>query len=159
MEVVQGVLQKGGTDMAAPQFSTFPPRNNKSRSARKFTLQDANRSLPLVARIVRDIVNTHERATQLQGKLEAAPAAKDAAAVRNQLEESLGRLQDYVNELTTIGVALKDYETGLIDFPSRHQGREIYLCWKLGEEKIEAWHELHTGFAGRQPVSTLEQIA
>jgi hypothetical protein len=142
--------------MAAPQFSTFPPRNNRGRARRLFTLEEANRSLPLVARIVRDIVNTHASASQLQEKIDEAPTGKDATAARKQLEETLGRLQDYVDELTAVGVALKDYDTGLIDFPAQHQGRDLYLCWKLGEESIGYWHELHTGFAGRQPVATLE---
>ena len=143
--------------MAAPQFSTFPPRNNRSRVKRLFTLNEANRSLPLVARIVRDIVNTYSRASQLQAKLDESPTGKDAATARAQLEETLGRLQDYVDELVAIGVALKDYDTGLIDFPCRHQGHDVLLCWKLGEERIGYWHELHTGYAGRQPIATLEE--
>jgi hypothetical protein len=143
--------------MAAPQFSTFPPRNNRSRPRRLFTLNEANRSLPLVARIVRDIVNTHSRASQLQAKLDESPTSKDAATALAQLEETLGRLQNYVDELVAIGVALKDYDTGLIDFPAQHQGHDVLLCWKLGEERIDYWHELHTGYAGRQPIATLEE--
>ena len=52
---------------------------------------------------------------------------------------------------------LKDYQTGLIDFIGRHEGRDVYLCWKLGEEQITHWHELNAGFAGRQPVETLKE--
>jgi len=62
-----------------------------------------------------------------------------------------------VDELGSIGVELKDYESGLIDFPGRHQGRDIYLCWKLGEDKVTHWHELHSGYAGRQSTNTLEE--
>ena len=46
---------------------------------------------------------------------------------------------------------------GLVDFIGRHQGRDVYLCWKLGEAAIAYWHELQTGFAGRQPVSSLQE--
>jgi hypothetical protein len=148
--------QKGGTDMAAPRFSTFRPVHWE-RPRRRFTLQEANRSLPLVTRIVRDVVNTHRRAMQLQAKLEAISPSKDIRALQEQLETMLERLQDYIHELDEIGVELKDYETGLIDFPGRHQGRDVYLCWKMGEEQVEYWHELHTGFAGRQPASTLQE--
>jgi len=140
--------------MAAP-FSTF--RNNRSRTRRSFTLQEANRSLPLVARIVRDIVNTHERATQLQARLDESPIIKEAAAIKIQLDETVTRLQNYVDELTRIGVALKDYGSGLIDFPGRHKGRDVYLCWMLGEKSVSYWHELHTGYGGRQPISTLQE--
>ena len=139
--------------MAAPQFSTSGTKPSKSR--RRFTLQQANKALPLVTRIVRDIVNTHERATQLQAKLEESTGRE--SALQSQLDSALEQLQDYVDELGSIGVELKDYESGLIDFPGRHQGRDIYLCWKLGEEKITHWHELHSGYAGRQSTSTLEE--
>lgn len=141
--------------MAAPQFSTSKPQNIP-RARRRFTLDEANRSLPLVSRIVRDIVSTHEKATQLQGSLEEC-APKDLASVQDQLDISLENLQEYVDELTSIGVELKDYETGLIDFTARHQSRDVYLCWRLGEEKIEHWHELNTGVAGRQPIALLDE--
>ena len=139
--------------MAAPQFSTSGTKPSKTR--RRFTLEQANKALPLVTRIVRDIVNTHERATQLQAKLEESTGRE--SALQAQLDSALEQLQDYVDELGSIGVELKDYESGLIDFPGRHQGRDIYLCWKLGEEKITHWHELHSGYAGRQSTSTLEE--
>jgi hypothetical protein len=147
-------FQKGGMDMAAPQFSTFQTRN-RPQPRRRFTLAEANRSLTLVQRIVRDIVNTHERATQLQGRLEESTSARDLAGMQSQLDAAIGQLQGYVDELDSVGAELKDYEAGLIDFPGRHQGHDVSLCWKLGEEKIGHWHELQTGYAGRQPISTL----
>ena len=122
----------------------------------RFSLEQANRSLPLVSRIVRDIVNTHERATQLQAKVEQS-SAKAAKVVQAQLDRALEDLQDYVDELKTVGVELKDYDTGLIDFPGKHQGKDVYLCWRRGEEKVEHWHEVEAGFAGRKPVSSLQE--
>ena len=71
------------------------------------------------------------------------------------LEAAVDRLQDYVQELGALGCELKDYEMGLIDFPGRHEGHAVCLCWKLGEEKIGFWHEIEAGLAGRQPVSKL----
>ncbi len=141
--------------MAAAHSSASQPRNSLRKKA-WFTVAEANRSLPLVRRIVRDIVNTHQRATQLQAKLEEM-GEKHAAAAQTQLEAALNDLQEYVDELSGIGAELKDYQTGLIDFPGRHQHRDIYLCWRLGEEKVEHWHELHTGFSGRQPISSLDE--
>ena len=150
------LLSKGGTDMAAPKFSTTPPKG-EAKPKRRFTLAEANRSLPLVTRIVRDIVNSHERATALQGRVEEAATSRETLSLQQQLDATLERLQDYVDELTTIGIELKDYETGLIDFPGRHQGRDVFLCWKLGEEKVGHWHELHAGYAGRQPATKLQE--
>jgi len=143
--------------MAGPQF--FTPQRKRpapSQPVRKFTLEQANKTLPLVKRIVADIVKMHERATQNQLRVEKAKGADQQAAQR-ELDASVDRLQNLVDELSEVGCELKDYETGLIDFVGRHEGHDVYLCWKLGEEKITHWHELDAGFAGRKPVSQLHE--
>ncbi len=61
-----------------------------------------------------------------------------------------------LENLEKTGCLLKDLEIGLADFYSRFQGREIFLCWNLGEDKINAWHEVDTGFVGRKPIIDLE---
>ena len=81
----------------------------------------------------------------------------DRHALGAELDAVVNKLQGFVEELAEVGVELKDYQSGLLDFVSTHQGREVYLCWKLGEERIGHWHELDTGFPGRQPVSILQQ--
>jgi hypothetical protein len=142
--------------MAAPQFFT-PQRASSSGPSRRFTLEQANKSLPLVKRIVADIVAQHSRAAASREMLEHLTAAKDVAGAQAELEASITRLQDLIDELSDVGVELKDYEKGLVDFVGRHDGRDVYLCWKLGEEQITHWHELETGFSGRKPVSTLRE--
>ena len=144
--------------MAGPQFFTPQRRPAPSQPVRKFTLEQAIKALPLVKRIVADIVATHQRATTYQLRLEKAKAAEQQAAQR-ELDASVDRLQDLVDELSDVGCELKDYQTGLIDFVGRHDGRDVYLCWKLGEETITHWHELDGGFAGRKPVSQLRERA
>ncbi len=128
-----------------------------SRRRRHFTLEEANRSLPLVRRVVSDIVRTHEQATQLHAQLENRGKPQQRAEIEEQLEKTVDRLNDLVDELKTVGCDLKDYRIGLVDFIGKHQGREICLCWKLGEERIDHWHELHAGFQGRQPVELLRE--
>lgn len=142
--------------MATPRFSS-PPRKGASRPRKTFTLAEANSTLPLVKRIVRDIVNAHQRITQAQERIEQSTNPRDAAVMQTELQAELDHLRDYVDELTAVGGQLKDAEVGLIDFVGRHQGREVYLCWKLGEERIEYWHELHAGFAGRRPTALLDE--
>lgn len=69
------------------------------------------------------------------------------------LERTAGDLNKLVEQVNEMGCELKDIDQGLIDFRSELDGREVYLCWKLPEQRIDWWHELDTGFAGRQPLS------
>ncbi len=69
---------------------------------------------------------------------------------------SLERLGEAQGELAAEGVQLKDVDQALIDFPARHQGRTVLLCWREGEDGIGWFHEVDAGFAGRQPISELE---
>lgn len=145
--------------MAGPQFSTSGPAH-ATRPKRRFTLELANRSLPLVKRIVADIVHTHADAAKARQDLERQPLAVKGRQVQEaqaRLEASLTRLEDYLDELSEVGCELKDFQMGLIDFVGRHQGRDVCLCWKLGEEKVTHWHELDAGYAGRQLVSKLDE--
>ena len=141
--------------MAGPQ-SLSPQPVFSSRPRRRFSLDQANRSLPLVQRVVSDIVLTREEATRLQSKLETA-AEKEHKRVQAELDNAIDKLHAYLDELTEIGCELKDFQAGLVDFIGRHQGRDICLCWKLGEERVAHFHELNTGFAGRLPVSMLDE--
>ena len=141
--------------MPGPQFLT-PQPVSASLPSRRFTVDQANKALPLVKRVVADIVRAHEEVCNYQAKLETA-AAREQKGIQATLQQSLEHLQDYVDELTDIGCELKDYRVGLIDFIGRHKGHDVYLCWKLGEELVSHWHEIQTGFAGRQPVSTIDE--
>jgi hypothetical protein len=141
--------------MAGPQFLTPQPVFS-SRPRRRFTLEQANRALPLVRRVVNDIVERREQATRLQSALESADA-KEQQRIQKDLDVAIDKLHTYLDELTEIGCELKDFQAGLVDFIGRHQGRDIYLCWKLGEERIAYFHEINAGVAGRMPVSGLDE--
>ena len=153
--------------MAGPQF--FAPGSVRpSTPKRRFSLAEANRSLPLVKRVVGDIVKTHAQAIQLQHEIErqavankrgSKPQQPTAAGIQEQLDGCMNKLEDFVDELSEIGCELKDYQQGLIDFVGRHEARDVYLCWKLGEETIAYWHEMNAGYTGRQPVATLKETA
>lgn len=68
---------------------------------------------------------------------------------------ALTELAELTNELDSLGIQLKDFALGLIDFPCMYEGRVVFLCWKLGEgNKIEWWHDVEAGFAGRQPLKS-----
>jgi hypothetical protein len=74
------------------------------------------------------------------------------AAQRRRAEELVEQLNERLARLNAWGVERMGHDEGLIDFPSEREGRVVYLCWKLGEDRIAFWHDLDTGFAGRQPL-------
>src|SRR5260370_36452525 len=74
------------------------------------------------------------------------------AKLQLELTQHIQTLRALAAELERFGCELKDPDTGLIDFLSLRDGRVVYLCWRLGEERVNYWHELQTGFAGRQPL-------
>src|SRR4051812_29863751 len=113
--------------MAAPQFFV-PPRVTPSRPKRRFTVQQADSSLPLVSRIVQDIVQVHKNYTALQAQIEHAPKAKNRAELEKGLEKSLDRLNGLADELANVGAELKGPQVGLMDFIGKPQGRDGYLC-------------------------------
>jgi hypothetical protein len=127
---------------------------------RYFTVVEANNTLPLVRAIVQDITQLdselHERQERLrrvgQGDRFRLSEAheEELQLVREELERGQEKMEEYVRELTQLGVEIKDLSTGLVDFPSLMNGRAVYLCWRLGEPEIAYWHELEAGFAGRQ---------
>lgn len=140
---------------AMPSGNTFltaarPPRKGK----KYFSLDEANRALPYVSRIVREITQVYEITMQTHRRLEQAKPGNDSD-LQQQYETSIDRLNELMDELRHVGVELKDFEKGLLDFPAVHQGREIYLCWHQGEPFIQAWHEVDAGFSGRQDVTLL----
>jgi hypothetical protein len=64
-------------------------------------------------------------------------------------------LREEVDAIGELGCSIKDIETGLVDWPALHDGREVLLCWRYGEAEVSHWHEVHDGFAGRQPIEAL----
>jgi hypothetical protein len=121
-----------------------------------YTVEQANASLPLLKMIVRDITvlaqtltEQHRRLNRLQEAPDPAPEA-ELDAVLADFESAQEQMHAYEQELKELQVEIKDYQTGLIDFPARMDGRDVYLCWRLGEPEVAHWHELNAGFAGRQ---------
>lgn len=127
-----------------------------------FTIDQANRTLPLVRRIVADIVETYERWQEEVRAFELASAATqgempnpEAAGREREAQRLAKEITGFVGELEQLGVEFKGYDIGLVDFPSRIGDRPVYLCWRLGEPAVQYWHETNDGFAGRQPIEAL----
>ncbi len=78
---------------------------------------------------------------------------EEANALLPSVREILHNFTEEMSELDTLGVQLKDFERGLVDFPSLREGRVVLLCWQLGEgDELEWWHDVDTGFSGRTPL-------
>ncbi len=120
-----------------------------------FTVDEANLTLPLVRRIVTDIVAAHnERVEKIKDYGDLDHDLSNMNRRRRELDVELRELTDringYIEELEDVGAIFKGFEPGLVDFPSMLDDQDIFLCWKLGEGRIEYWHEVEAGFAGRQ---------
>lgn len=122
-----------------------------------FTVEQANKALPYVSRIAQDIRDTYRKALDFQQRIEFPTPGEDIDSLQDEYQKHIEMLTAYVEELQKVGVDLKDYSLGLIDFPGLHEGREVCLCWRFGEENIVAWHEVDAGFAGRQDISSLNE--
>jgi hypothetical protein len=125
-----------------------------------FTVDLANRTLPLVRRIVEDVVNEQRRWQETIAELdvlavEARSELPDPRilALERRTQQIAREIDAFQAELETLGIQLKDRRIGLIDFPSELDGRRVLLCWQLGEPSVQFWHDEDAGFAGRQPLS------
>jgi hypothetical protein len=126
-----------------------------------FTVEKANRALPLVRRIVADITAEHPRWRDLVARYELVAGAARAdvgetnemIVLRHEVDRVAALIAGYVAELEQIGVTLKGFDDGLVDFYGNYEGRVVCLCWREGEDAVTHWHELEAGFAGRQPIT------
>ena len=122
-----------------------------------FTVQEANELLPSVRGILKRIQKSRRRLNGFAD--EAKVAAEGAELGGGGMEEGplyasiLTAMTLEMSELEELGVQLKDFDRGLIDFPSLREGRVVLLCWQLGEgDELEWWHDIDAGFAGRTPL-------
>jgi hypothetical protein len=122
-----------------------------------FTIQEANALLPNVRTIAGKIQRAHRTISKFRD--EARKAAEAAEQGGGGMTDGvayalvLTELTMEIAELEALGVQPKDFERGLVDFPSLREGRVVLLCWQLGEgDELEWWHDVDAGFAGRTPL-------
>ncbi len=127
-----------------------------------FTLDEANNILPQIKLLVEEIVEKRTKLYEEMDKFENMDEnGTDDILETMYLKSSIKQLNKEITELIEIiesfGAMVKGLDPFLVDFPSEHKGNPILLCWKEGEEKIEFWHDLNSGFMGRKPISELKQ--
>jgi hypothetical protein len=133
---------------------------------RIFTVEEANRTLPLVSRIVEDLVREHglweDKVREFElATVGSSPDHPDAIAELLQMEalRLAKEIEGYIAELNELGVICKSMDTGLVDFRGQIDGRDVFYCWKLGEPSIMYWHEIDAGFVGRQLLHPLALVS
>ncbi len=128
-----------------------------------FSLDEAQSLLPLLDSLLTRAMEAKETAEQLQMEMQqlkqriflAGGMTVDLRAValnREGTETNLKKANEALTEIDSIGVQVKDLETGLLDFPCRVEDELVLLCWKRGEERIDYWHTTEAGFRGRRPL-------
>jgi hypothetical protein len=128
-----------------------------------FSLEEAENLLPSLQKLLDAAITSKKAVDSADEQLNEArsrilvaggmiPNYRELAGHRSRREEALAALQSSLQQITSTGCLVKDLDTGLIDFPCLVDENEVYLCWKLGEERIGFWHRVEDGFAGRQPL-------
>ncbi|MBI4771047.1 MAG: DUF2203 domain-containing protein [Chloroflexi bacterium] len=123
--------------------------------AHYWTASEANAALPELRRILSDMLAARERI--LLARPEIWPVLEKAignggSRLAGEMVQEFERIQRGIERVRAMGVILKDLNAGLVDFLSRRDGREVFLCWRYDEEDVQFWHELDAGFGGRQPL-------
>jgi hypothetical protein len=122
---------------------------------RIFTLSEAQSLLPRLRSLLADIGGEWNHVRTLNPEVQRA---RDNAQFDGYSKsgvkyvESVSHLMFLIHQIKDMGVLLKDADKGLCDFPYIRRGRVVYLCWQLGEDRIQYWHDIETGFAGREPL-------
>jgi|SRR5947209_4503424 len=128
--------------------------------SRIFTLEEAERTLPLLRRILTDLkaeYGTWRQALSQYELLAAGSRAEQGESgellhARRLVTESADRINGFLREIEFVGCLFKGFEESLVDFYALRDDRLVFLCWRFGEDHITHWHEVDAGFAGRQPI-------
>jgi hypothetical protein len=129
---------------------------------RTFTPEDANALLPELLPLVEEMVaakraldEAQERAEEVNARISGngggLPPA-ELAEVHDLVNRRATALAHALEQVQSLGVIVKDLDSGLVDFPSRREGEDVLLCWQLGEDEVGFWHGYDDGYAGRRPI-------
>ncbi len=131
--------------------------------SKRFTLAEAQRLLPRVERLIEEAVALKAEYEEAGGEIESLQKRvmmmggvtmdrEHALHARQRRDNAATRLRNAIENVQEMGCVVKDLDIGLVDFPTTLRGVEVYLCWKLGEAKIEFWHGVDEGFRGRKAI-------
>jgi hypothetical protein len=119
---------------------------------REFSVEEANGMLPALSESLVRIKEARRVVLEAGERVRRNAPGNGGGREGKEYWEALSTLRRDVEALNEQGIVLRDPESGLIDFPSRRDGREVFLCWRLGEADVAYWHGPESGFAGRRPL-------
>jgi hypothetical protein len=118
-----------------------------------FSVEEARALLPTLRRLMQIIRDEREVLRVLSAEIKQAGARareNGGSPAGQRYLTALHRISQYAEQITNLGIQIKDFDKGLCDFPHQREGNVVLLCWQWGEDDIEWWHEIEAGFAGRQ---------
>ncbi|MGZ8527375.1 MAG: DUF2203 family protein [Candidatus Limnocylindrales bacterium] len=121
-----------------------------------YTLDRANERIADLDGMLTLLRTQRDELRELKTTFEATDSADDQRRLRLRMQGLVDQMQASVARIDGWGITLRDIDAGMIDFPALVAGRQVWLCWQLGEGSIGWWHELEDGFAGRRPLIDLE---
>src|SRR5687768_5379393 len=126
-----------------------------------FSIEEANALIPAIAEIMtrvrerkQELDRYQEQVNEIGAKARGNGHTRQSSLRKNEADarRAADALNKAIEEVTALGIEVKDLEQGLVDFPHERDGKIVYLCWRLGEPSIGWWHEIEAGFRGRQPL-------
>lgn len=126
------------------------------RDKKYFSVDEVNSVIPDISTVVQELVDLKKSIELKIPKIKPviSKAGSNGGGSKSLSEHlvSISKMEELITILNKTGCILKDVNVGLIDFPHIKDGKEVYLCWKLGEKRVAFWHEIEAGFAGRKPI-------
>jgi hypothetical protein len=131
--------------------------------SKRFTLAEAQSLVPRLERLLRSAISLKTEFSEADGLVREFQSRVtmmggmtvdrgQVRATRERRESTARQLKTALEQVQEVGCVVKDLDIGLVDFPTLFRGEEVYLCWRLGEAKIEYWHGVEEGFRGRKPI-------
>ena len=130
--------------------------NEEHDDVKTFSLREAQSLIPRLRTLLMRVAKEYDNLALMNDELERARANAEfggGSYLGAAYLKHIAIFSEAVHKVQDLGVLIKDFRTGLIDFPYEYEGRIVYLCWKMGEDEINWWHEIEAGFAGRQLLS------
>jgi hypothetical protein len=132
--------------------SDGPPGQGAAGQERLFTQDEANALLPSLVGTIVGIRDARHVVLSHGTRIRDTAAGNGGGRPGKEYLEALAAVRHGLEELSRSGVILRDPETGLVDFPAQRDGHDVFLCWRMGEERVAHWHGMEAGFAGRRPL-------